>query len=121
MSIKLAAAASLFAISMASSVFAAPMYDDSYVKPVRINPPKPVQYTHHAGPAYTDDYTNDSDGWYQSKMPAPSKINYSKLEAKLRAERLPSCQTPDQLKGPQTRAGDGGATHTDACRDMGDH
>lgn len=119
MSIKLAATASLFAISMASSVFAAPMYDDSYVRPIRISPPKPVHYTQHTAPAYSDDYTNDSDGWYQTKMPAPSKINYNKLEAKLRAEHLPNCQTPDELSGPQTRAGNGGASNTDACRDVG--
>ncbi|MDR7147226.1 hypothetical protein [Rhizobium sp. BE258] len=117
MRIKLAATAALFAIGVASSAFAAPMYDDSYVRPIRISPPKPVHYTEHAPPAYSDDYTNDSDGWYQTKMAAPKKINYSKLEA----QRLPPCKNPAELTGVQTRAGDGGASDTDACRDVGTH
>jgi len=119
MSITLAAAASLFAVGIASSAFAAPLYDDSYVRPIRVDPPKPVHYAERTAPAYTDDYTNDSDGWYQTKMPAPRQIDYSKIEARVRAEHLPNCQTPGELRGPQTRAGNGGASNSDACRDVG--
>lgn len=119
MSIKLVATASLFALGMASAVFAAPMYDDSYVRPVRIDPPKAVHYSnvHHAAPAYSGDYDNDNDGFKPVPMAAPVKVNYDRMAHM----KLPPCQTPEELTGPQTKAGDGGASHTDACRDMGNH
>jgi hypothetical protein len=118
MSIKLATLTSLFTIGAISGVFAAPLYDDSYVKPVRVAPPAAVHYSmDHTAPRYSSDYTNNDDGFKPVPMQPARKVDYNRL-AQL---KLPPCQTPEELAGPQAKAGDGGASHTDACKDMRNH
>lgn len=102
-----------------------------------------------AQPMYSNDYTNDSDGFAPAQV-APSKpIHYAnhktpaysndytndsdgfapvrmspaapKVDRMTTAsiKKLPACDDSPMGHGLHTMGGDSGASHTDACRDTG--
>ncbi|MFS2179138.1 hypothetical protein ACCC98_24850 [Rhizobium pisi] len=120
MRIKFALAASLFAVSLAGAAFA--------------------QST------YSDDYTNDSDGFAPSPMSKPAPVHYSNRKAPAYSsdytndsdgfapsrmsgpavdkmatasiKPLPPCHSMIGPSGSHTKGADSGASRTDACRAM---
>ena len=86
MRIKFALAASLFAVSLAGAAF--------------------------AQPTYSDDYTNDSDGFAPSAMATPAVDK----TATASIAPLPPCHSMIGPKGSHTKGADSGASRTEACR-----
>lgn len=100
-----------------------------------------------AQPGYSDDYTNDSDGFAPSKIApakpmhyvahkapqysddytndsdgfAPVRMSSGSVDKMTTAsvKRLPACDDSPKGHGLHTMGGDSGASHTDACRDTG--
>jgi hypothetical protein len=123
MRMKIAAAATLFAVSLAGAAFAQPAYDDQYsnngdgLYQTPVAPAKPVHYpTHATPPAYSSDYTNDSDGFAPTAMakPAPKVDNTATASIK----PLPNCHSMVGPKGSRQKGADSGASRTEACREM---
>ncbi|ARM88566.1 hypothetical protein RHEC894_CH02270 [Rhizobium sp. CIAT894] len=118
MRIKFALAASLFAVSLAGAAF--------------------------AQPGYSDDYTNDSDGFSPSPVAKPAPVHYSNRKAPAYSSDytndsdgfapsamaapavdktatasiapLPPCHSMIGPKGSHTKGADSGASRTEACR-----
>ncbi|AGS22014.1 hypothetical protein [Rhizobium etli] len=119
MRIKFALAASLFAVSLAGAAF--------------------------AQPTYSDDYTNDSDGFAPSKMAPPAAVHYSNNHkapayssdytndsdgfaptamagpavdktATASIKPLPPCHSMVGPRGSHTKGADSGASRSEACR-----
>ncbi|EJC72554.1 hypothetical protein Rleg10DRAFT_0976 [Rhizobium leguminosarum bv. trifolii WSM2012] len=118
MRIKFALAASLFAVSLAGAAF--------------------------AQPGYSDDYTNDSDGFSPSPVSKPGPVHYSNRKAAAYSSDytndsdgfapsamaapavdktatasiapLPPCHSMIGPKGSHTKGADSGASRTEACR-----
>ncbi|MDR9771238.1 hypothetical protein [Rhizobium hidalgonense] len=118
MRIKFALAASLFAVSLAGAAF--------------------------AQPGYSDDYTNDSDGFSPSPVSKPAPVHYSNRKAAAYSSDytndsdgfapsamaapavdktatasiapLPPCHSMIGPKGSHTKGADSGASRTEACR-----
>jgi hypothetical protein len=123
MRIQFAAAAAVLALGMASAALAQPMY--------------------------SDDYTNDSDGFAPSRVAPPKPMHYVNHKAPAYSDdytndsdgfapvrmappspkvdrmttasirKLPACDDSPKGHGLHTMGGDSGASHTDACRDTG--
>jgi hypothetical protein len=120
MRIQFAAAAAVIALGMAGAAVAQPMYSNDYTNdsdgfaPVKVAPPKPVHYAAHKAPEYSDDYTNDSDGFAPVRVSPPvDKMATASIKP------LPPCSDSPKGHGLHTAGGDSGASHTDACRDVG--
>lgn len=119
MRIKFALAASLFAVSLAGAAF--------------------------AQPTYSDDYTNDSDGFAPSPVAKPAPVHYSNRKAPAYSsdytndsdgfaptavtpvvdktatasiKALPPCHSMIGPSGSHTKGADSGASRTEACRAM---
>ncbi|MGV4795717.1 hypothetical protein [Rhizobium sp. F40D2] len=118
MRIKFALAASLFAVSLAGAAF--------------------------AQPTYSDDYTNDSDGFAPSPMSKPAPVHYTSHKAPAYSSDytndsdgfapsamaapavdktatasitpLPPCHSMIGPKGSHSKGADSGASRTEACR-----
>ncbi|MFS8144364.1 hypothetical protein [Rhizobium sp. BR 249] len=117
MRIKFALAASLFAVSLAGAAF--------------------------AQPTYSDDYTNDSDGFAPSPVAKPAPVHYSNRKAPAYSsdytndsdgfaptavtpvvdkaatasiKPLPPCHSMIGPSGSHTKGADSGASRTEACR-----
>lgn len=121
MRFKFAAAASILALGLAGTAFAQPQYSNDYSNdsdgfaPVQVAPPKPIHYTHRKAPEYSSDYTNDSDGFAPVHMSPPvDKTTTASIKP------LPDCDYMKTNSKVHTAGGDSGASHTDACRDIGD-
>lgn len=123
MRIKFAAAATLFAVGLASAAFAQPAkYNDDYsnssdgLYQTPVAPAKPVHYpTHVTPPAYSSDYTNDSDGFAPVAMGKPAKVDTT---ATASIKPLPACHSMVGPKGSRQKGADSGASRTEACREM---
>ena len=122
MRMKFAAAATLFAVSMASAAFAQPKFMDDYsnngdgLYQTPVAPAKPIHYpTHVAPPAYSSDYTNDSDGFAPAAMSKPAKVDNT---ATASIKPLPDCHSMIGPKGSHQKGADSGASRTEACRAM---
>jgi hypothetical protein len=120
MRIQFAAAAAVLTLCLSGAAFAQPMYSNDYTNdsdgfaPVKVAPPKPVHYTQHKAPEYSDDYTNDSDGFAPVRVAPPvDKMSTASIKP------LPPCDYSPKGHGLHTAGGDSGASHTDACRDVG--
>lgn len=121
MRFRFVAAASILALGLAGTAFAQPQYSSDYSNdsdgfaPVKVAPPKPVHYVHRKAPEYSSDYTNDSDGFAPVRMSPPvDKTTTASIKS------LPDCDYMKTNSKVKTAGGDGGASHTDACRDIGD-
>ncbi len=122
MRMKFAAAAALFAVSMASAAFAQPKFMDDYsnngdgLYQTPVAPAKPIHYpTRVAPPAYSSDYTNDSDGFAPAAMSKPAKVDNT---ATASIKPLPDCHSMIGPKGSRQKGADSGASRTEACRAM---
>jgi hypothetical protein len=120
MRIRFAAAAAVLALGLAGTALAQPQYSSDYSNagdgfaPTKMAPPKPAHYTHHKAPEYSDDYTSDSDGFAPVHMaPRVDKMSTASIKP------LPDCSYMSRTAGVHTQGGDSGASHTDACRDIG--
>ncbi|KRB57119.1 hypothetical protein ASE04_28525 [Rhizobium sp. Root708] len=120
MHIRFAAAAGILALGLAGTAFAQPQYSNDYSNdsdgfaPVQVAPSKPMHYAQHKAPEYSNDYTNDSDGFAPVRMsPSVDKMSTGSIKP------LPDCPSA-QTGRVHTAGGDGGASHSDACRDIGD-
>lgn len=121
MRIKLAATASLFAISMATGAFAQPLYSNDYTNnsdgfaPSRTAPAPVMHYkATHKAPTYSSDYTNDSDGFAPSHVAAAPAVDRNATGS---IRPLPDCQSMVHSRSTiHTQGGDSGASRTDACR-----
>src|SRR3954465_10776526 len=119
MRIKFAAAVSLFAISMATTAFAQPLYSDDYTNdsdgfaPSKTAPAPVVHYkTTHKAPEYSSDYTNDSDGFSSTHL-ATAPVVDGNATASMNARA--DCQSMVPSKSAMhTQGGDSGASRTDA-------
>jgi hypothetical protein len=122
MRMKIAAAATLFAVSLASAAFAQTKYNDDYsndgdgLYQTPVAPAKPMHYpTHAAAPAYSSDYTNDSDGFSPTAMTKPAKVDNTTTAS---IKPLPDCHSMVGPKGSHQKGADSGASRTEACRAM---
>jgi len=117
MRMKIIAAASLFAASMATAAFAQPQYssDDNNdgSAPTGMSAAAPVHYA-----AYTMRKSSDENGGYapvrSSSTPAVDRMVTGSIKPP-----LPDCQSmlqPSSNSKIHTEGGDGGASRTDACR-----
>ncbi|MDP9808894.1 hypothetical protein J2W42_001741 [Rhizobium tibeticum] len=121
MRFKFAAAASILALGLASAAFAQPQYSNDYTNdsdgfsPVQMAPKKPVHYANRKAPQYSSDYTNDSDGFAPARMSSPvDRTTTASIKP------LPDCDYMKTNSKVHTAGGDSGASHSDACRDVGD-
>jgi hypothetical protein len=121
MRIQLAAAAAILALGMAGTALAQPQYSNDYSNagdgfaPVKMAPSKAVHYAQHKTPEYSNDYTSDSDGFAPVHVaPKVDKMATASIKP------LPDCGYMSKSTKVHTQGGDGGASHTDACRDIGD-
>jgi hypothetical protein len=123
MRIQLSAAIAVLALGLAGSAVAQPMYSNDYnndsdgFAPVQVAPPKPMHYVNHKAPEYSNDYTNDSDGFAPVRVSQAAPKVDRMTTASIR--KLPDCTDSPKGHGLHTMGGDGGASHTDACRDVG--
>ncbi|WP_160004031.1 hypothetical protein [Rhizobium sp. 18055] len=123
MRIQLSAAIAVLALGMAGSALAQPLYSDDYTNdsdgfaPVKVAPAKPVHYAAHKAPEYSNDYTNDSDGFAPVRVSQAAPKVDRMATASIR--KLPACDDSPIGHGLHTMGGDSGASHTDACRDIG--
>jgi hypothetical protein len=120
MRIQFVAAAAVLTLCLSGAAFAQPVYSNDYnndsdgFAPVKVAPSKPVRYTQHKAPEYSNDYTTDSDGFAPVRV-APSVDKMATASIK----PLPPCADSPKGHGLHTAGGDSGASHTDACRDVG--
>jgi hypothetical protein len=121
MRFKLAAATSILAFGLASAAFAQQQYSNDYSNdsdgfaPVQMAPKKPVHFVNRKAPEYSSDYNNDSDGFAPTRMsPSVDKMTTASIKP------LPDCDYMKTNSRVHTAGGDSGASHTDACRDVGD-
>jgi len=122
MRFRFAAAASVLALSLGlGSAAFAQQYSNDYSNdsdgfaPVQMTAKKPIHYANRKAPEYSSDYTNDSDGFAPARMSAPvDRMTTGSVR------RLPDCDYMRTNSGVHTAGGDSGASHTDACRDIGD-
>ncbi|OWV96053.1 hypothetical protein [Rhizobium sp. R693] len=121
MRFKFAAAASILALGLASAAFAQSQYSNDYSNdsdgfaPVQMTPKKPVHYVNRKAPEYSDDYTNDSDGF----APTRTSSSVDKMTT-ASVKPLADCDYMKTNSRVHTAGGDSGASHSDACRDIGD-
>lgn len=121
MRIRFAAAAAILAFGMVGTAFAQPQYSNDYsndsdgFSPVKTAPPKAVHYAQHKASEYSNDYNNDSDGF--APVHVAAKVDRM---ATASIKPLPDCSYMLKSSKVHTQGGDGGASHTDACRDVGD-
>jgi hypothetical protein len=76
--------------------------------------------TAFAQPQYSSDYSNDSDGFAPAHMAATKPIHGVDKMTTGSIRPLPDCADSAKHGMVNTRGGDSGASHTDACRDVGD-
>ncbi|KQV81573.1 hypothetical protein [Rhizobium sp. Root1220] len=122
MRMRFLAAVSVFALGLAGAASAQTQYSNDYSNdsdgfaPVQMSPHKPLHYANRKAPEYSSDYTNDSDGFAPTHMSSSvDKMTTASIRP------LPACDAAGPANSKiRTRGGDGGASHTDACRDVGD-
>ena len=121
MRFRFAAATSLLVLGLAGAAFAQTQYSNDYSNdsdgfaPVQTTAKKPVHYVNRKAPEYSDDYTNDSDGFAPTHMsPNVDRTTTASIKP------LPDCDYMKTNSKVHTAGGDSGASHSDACRDIGD-
>jgi hypothetical protein len=116
MSIKIIAAATLFAVSLATAAFAQPIYSDDYnsegIEPAHAPAKTVLHYSNRKAPEYSDDYNDE--GIEPVHAPTSKNIDVTKTAS---IKSLPDCHGMVGEHGKvHTRGGDSGASRMDACR-----